>query len=414
MISSTPEVPIKEFKQWVERETANVLQPFNGQSEKLIGKIKERLGDVREACEKLAEEASKELERGQAVRKAKVTEKLSKYFLKQIDKIAFPTRMSFSELDGLNRALGKTLFSIARERNVWFPRISPVFIITRKRFDFAFTRLAGAVSELGSFLASDYSKARVLESLLSETEEIMRLADDLEEQAQQKVSSEENIQSFQRKIEETEQNIESIRNSAALGGLAEANLAIQQLQGRVKYDLRHLQKPLTKFANMTRDPAYALTSVEAEKLTQYLENPFTALATEENGYPTLKGILKKVERAMDGGRLKLKSSRLRKAQEEVEELLNGNRLESLRQECARALSSSQQLVSSEEAKKAQTRLEELRRNLEELKRGKEAEVVRLDALEKEHEQLLEKTKEQKGKVEKLVFEVLGKRVSIKF
>ncbi len=412
MISSTLEVPIKELKQWVERETVNVLQPFSGQSEKLIVRLKERLGDVREACEKLAEEAGKELEKGQAVRKAKVTEKLSRYFLKQIDKVAFPTRMSFSELDGLNRALGKTLFSIARERNVWFPRISPVFIITRKRFDFAFTRLAGAVTELGSFLSSDYSKARVLESLISETDEIMRLADGLERLVQQKAISEESIQSFQRMIEETERSIDSMRGGAELGSLAEANLAVQQLKGRVKYDLRHLQKPLMKFANM-RDPEHALTSVEAEKLAQYLENPFTALATEENGYPTLKGILKKVGRAMDGERLKLKSSRLKKAQEEVEEILNGNRLESLRQECARALASSQKLVSSEKAKKAQTRLDELRRSLEELKRGEEAEVVRLDALEREHGQLSDKTKEQKGKVERLVFEVLGKRVSIK-
>lgn len=414
IISATVEIQIKEFKPWLERETANILQPLNKQGKKLLDKVKERLSDAREACWKLAEEANREIERGKAVRKTKVTEKLSRFFLKQIDKIAFPDNMSFSELDKLQKDLEKMFSSIARERNAWFPRISPSFIIARKRVDFAFSRLAGSISELGAFLSGDYSKAKVVEELFLETEEMIRLLDKLSKYEGRRVSVKEKIQFLQKKIEESGKSIESVRSSAELDDLAEMNRKIQQLRKQVKYDLRRLQKPFMKFANLTRGPRYALSSEEAEKLSQYLEDPFIALATEEPGYPMLKSILRKIERAMDDGKLKLKSSRLRKGREEINVILNKNKLDDLHQKCAHAFSSSQQLVSSKETQVLQRKSKQLQRRLEELRRRKKAAEARLDALEGNCEQLLGKVEERKESLEGLVFEVLGESVSVKF
>ena len=412
IISTTREIQIKEFKPWLEKETDNALQPLNEQGKKLADKMKERLDDTRENCEKLAEEGKKGIERGKAVRKAKVTEKLSRHFLKQIDKITFPEKMSYSELDTLHKELEKVFSSIARERNAWFPRISPSFIIARKRVDFAFSRLAGSISDLGSFLSSNYSKARVVEKLFLENDEVMRLLDELDKYKGRKTGIEEKVQALQKKIEENERNIKSITSSAELGDLAEMKQKIQQLRKQVKYDLRHFQKPFLKFANLTRGPGYALTSEEAEKLSQYLEDPFIALATEEPDYPTLKSILKKIKRAMDEGKLKLKSSRLRKSQEEINAILNKNTLDDLYQNCAHVFSLNQQMFSSEETQMAQRKVRQLQRSLEELQRRKEAAAVRLDALKEEHGQLLEKVEEQKGLLEKLVYEVLEERVNL--
>ena len=316
---------IKVFKPWLEKETKNLLKPLNLQSEKLLTKAKERLKDVRETCVKLADEGNKEIERGKAVRKAKVTQKLSRYFLKKIDKVVFPEQMSFSELDKLHKDLEKTFSSIARERNAWFPRISPLFIIARKKVDFAFSRLAGSISELGTFLSYDYSKARVVEELFLETEEMARLLNELSKNEGRKTAIQEEKQRLQKEIEEGEQNIETTKSSAELDDLAETNQRIQQLKKQVRHNLRHLQKPLLKFANLARGPKHALTAEEAEKLDNYLKDPFIALATEKTGYQTLKSILKKVKRAMDDGELKLKSSRLRKGREEINAISNKNK-----------------------------------------------------------------------------------------
>jgi len=414
-IISTPlKIQTKELKSWLERETTSILRPLNEEGKKSVGKIKERLKDTRETCEKLAEEGKKGIERRKAVRKAKVTEKLSKYFLKQIDKIAFPEELSFKKLDTLHKDLEKLFSSIARERNIWFPRISPLFIIARKRVDFAFSRLAGSISELSGFLSGNYSKARIVEELFLETDEMLRLLDELSKYEGRKVGIQEKLQSFQKKIEENKQTIESIKDSVELGDLAEMNLRIQQLRKQVNYDFRHFRKPFLKFANLTRGPGYALTSEEAEKLSKYLEDPFIAFATEEHGYPIVKNILKKIKRAMDEGKLKLKSSRLRKGREEINAILNKNTLDNLHQNCTHAFSLNRQLLSSEETQVAQSKIKQLQRRFKELRRRKKAFAVKLDALEREHDQLLKKVEEQKGTLEKLVYEALEKRVNLDF
>jgi len=414
MVTRNLEMQIKEFKPWLEKETENLLQPLNEQGKKIVTKVEERLSDARETCEKLVEEGSKETERGKAIRKAKVTQKLSRYFLKQIDKIVFPEKLSFNELDKLHKDLEKMFSSIARERNAWFPRISPLFIIARKRVDFAFSRLAGSISELGTFLSDDYSKARVAEKLFLETEETLKLLNELGKYEKHKAIIEKKKQNLQKKIENGERNLDATKSSTELDNLSEINQKIQQLKKQVRYNLRHLQKPFLKFANLARGPGHALTAEEVEKLNHYLKDPFFALVTEKTGYPVLKSILKKIERAIDDGKLKLKSSRLRKGREEINAILNKNKLDSLHQNCTHAFSLENQIISSEETQVAKMKLKQLERKLGELQKRKEIVVARFDALEREHTQLLEKIREQKMMLEKSVFEVLEKRVNLEF
>lgn len=408
------DVQIKEFKSWLESETTDILKPLNEECRKIVDKVKERLEDAHDVCEKLAEEASRQIEKGKAVRKAKVTEKLSRYFLKQIDKVVFQDEMSFSNVDKLYKELQRTFSVIVRERNTWFPRISPLFIIARKKVDFAFSRLAGSISDLDAFLSKEYLKAQAVEELFSETDEITRLLDDLARYEKRIATIKEKLKILQRRIEERERKIESTKCSGDLDDLAEISQRIQKLKKQLKYDLRHLEKPLLKFANLTRTPGFALNSEEVEKLSQCLEDPFLALATEKPSCPILKGILKKVERAMDEGKLKLKSSRLRKAREEIEAILNQNELDNIQKNCIQAFSLNKQLTSSEETQIARKRIEQSRRRLEVLRKRKEAAAARLEILEKEHKKLHEKAEKQKSMLEKSVNEALAKRVNLQF
>ncbi len=413
MISETLETKIEEFKPWLEKETVRLLTPINAQAKKMLDRIREKLKEARAACEKLAEEAKKEAERGKAVRKAKVTEKLTRHFLKQIDSVVFPNRISSSELERFQSDLEKAFSSIARERSIWFPRISPLFILARRRVDFEFTRLAGPITELRSFLSEGYSKAKAMEELSAKTNEVIRSLSDVGVYERQRTDVEDKTRFLQEQIEASKTDLESTKRSAELGDLAEINQKIQQLRKQVEHELRHLQKPFVKFVNLTRETGVALPSEELQKLCQYLEDPLAAFATEEPGYPKLRSILAKVGQVMNEGKLKLKGSRLRRGQQEIDEITGKDRLGSLHKECARAFSSYQQLLSSKETEAAQSRSEQLRRRLEDLWRQKEAAEARLSALEEGQGQLLVRADEQKRTLEKLARETLGKRVVLR-
>lgn len=275
------------------------------------------------------------------------------------------------------------------------------------------SRLAGSVSELDAFLSHEYQKVKVVEELYLGIDELARLKNEIDKYGNRKATMQEKMQAIQQRIEKDRQAVESIKKSEKLGDLEDLKQKVQQRRHQVQYYLRHLEKPFMKFRNLAGGPGYSLFKEEVEKLEQYLKDPFIALATETQGFPVLKSILKKVAVAMNAGKLKLKSSRLKKAQEKIDEIVNKNALDDLRLECEHIFSLTQKLVSSEETLWAEKRLKQLEQRLGVLQRRKKAADIRLDALEREHKQLLNKVEQRKSELEETVVDILGKQVSIK-
>ena len=61
VVISTREIQIEEFKPWLEKEVIAILKPLNDQGARIIDKLREKLSDIRESWEKLAEEGNREL-----------------------------------------------------------------------------------------------------------------------------------------------------------------------------------------------------------------------------------------------------------------------------------------------------------------------------------------------------------------
>lgn len=279
--------------------------------------------------------------------------------------------------------------------------------------DFAVTRLTSPIAELRSFLSGPYAKARIVEELFLKADEMGRLLNEMTEYERRKADVKERLQRLEKQIEEGERSVASIKDSAELDHLASARQKTQQLRRQVKHELRHLRKPFIKFAKLARASGYALSSGEIEKFNQYLKDPFTALATEEQGYPKLKSILRRVGQAIDEGKLRLKGSRLKKGREEIDEILNKNKLDHLHRDSTQTLSSIQQLLSSKETQTAQSRSKQVLEKLEELRKQREMVRARVDELDKEHEQSSERVDEQKAALEKIVYETFARHIDLK-
>ena len=138
-----------------------------------------------------------------------------------------------------------------------------------------------------------------------------------------------------------------------------------------------------------------------------------ALATEKSGYPVLKDILEKIKRAMVEMKLKLKSSRSRKAHLSIQAILNSDSLGSLYRESTQALLLEQRLRSSAETKMTESKLAQLTRKLAEYDRRKEAFEARLSSWERDREDLVEKIDQQKKALEEDASQILNKSVQLK-
>jgi len=219
---------------------------------------------------------------------------------------------------------------------------------------------------------------------------------------------------LQQELMKTQQEITGVQNRAELTGLMKAEDRIEELRDNVKHSLRYLQKPFFKLQSLARTGNIAIPVDEAKKLSEYLSDPFEALSTEEEGHPMLKSIMRKVDEAMTQGKLKLKSTRLRKAQEQIDSVLNKASLNTLQKNCMEARSQKNQFLTSSVVAAFKNELAGLQEELRQLQRENELTSSRVKALESEQRKLQEKIENDKKELEKTVFQLTGKRVQVIF
>jgi len=237
---------------------------------------------------------------------------------------------------------------------------------------------------------------------------------ELDEVERHKKKTELRKEVLETRITENQQKITAIQGQNEIVELAQINEKVEELKKEVKRSLRHLQKPFLKFQSLVQSPSYNLFLDETKKLDEYLNNPFNALATEEEGYPMLKRILQKMDDAIAQGKLKLKKSRLRKAKDQIDNILHKNPLLSLHQSCKEALSKKQQLSTSGIITKSRNELTQLQKNLRDWKKRKELLDSRGAVLERQTKEALEKVEDQKKELEKIVLQLVDKKVQVLF
>jgi hypothetical protein len=119
-----------------------------------------------------------------------------------------------------------------------------------------------------------------------------------------------------------------------------------------------------------------------------------------------------LDEANSQGKLKLKMSRLRKAQEQIDATLHKDTLISLQQSCKEVFSHRQQLLASEAIATFQKETEQVQENLREMQKQKNLVDSRNAFLETEQKKTLEKIENQKTELEKVILKLSNKNVNI--
>jgi len=414
-MSQASQIPLSNLKEWIQKETAQTIEPLKSKGESLLKEIRERLDEAIKASEKLTEKSEKEIQRGspKTYRRAKLANKFARNLAETMKRVVVPDQLSYANLQTLYINLEKMQATVDQERRMWYHFISPYFILDRRWLDAHLKRTADVLSELRNFLTQKYAKAKTSDDALAEVDKLLQSLTEAEE-SETRIKQVELREGFlENKLAENQQKTTLIQGKAELAELVKTNEKAEELRESVKLNLRHLQKPFFKLQSLARSAEVTLPLDEAKKLSDYLNDPFEALATEEEGHPMLKRILRRVDDAIDQGKLKLKSSRLRKAQEQINNILNGNVLFPLQQSCVEAHALKKELLTSETVASSQNELAQLQNEKTELQRRAELATSRKAALINERERLRERVEQQKRELEKMVFQLTNKTVQIK-
>jgi hypothetical protein len=188
---------------------------------------------------------------------------------------------------------------------------------------------------------------------------------------------------------------------------------IEKLNKQLKQALRHLQKPFKKMRALALYRGGAgLTPDEREKLSVYLQKPFKALSTEQSGYPLLKQILEKMQRLINEGKLKLKSDKKRKAEQDVDAILKRDSLAKIYAQCAEVATKEMEILNSEKMAETRRSLTTFQEHTKQLK-AKQTRIEAHEAVKKRaYNDIVNKIKSHKNTIEKNVHTSLNQKIQI--
>ena len=403
---------VQEFREWFQKETASIIKPLDEEANGLIEDVRKKIRQVQESCEGLIKECEREIEKGKSYRRARAARKLAQLFIDTLNNVHFPEAASYRVTETVAKDLKRALSTIERERNLWFPRISPLFIMARRKIDVFLSRLFESVGKLESFTSEKYTKAKSIIECLVAADSITELQNELLKTEKEKNETESAIFSVDRRIEGTKQSILAIQQKDEVKALMAINRQAKELDRKIKRELQYLQKPFVKLKNLYHSGAMSVPTEEIEKINEYLARPFSTLAKEEQGYPVCKKILQRVNEAINQEKLKIKTSRQKKALDQIEVILKSDGLLDLQRQCKQLHQQRKQLLVTGSIAELRNQTINLKTGLKELERQKEHLVSRLSNLQNSLKEKKDKLETRRKELEKATLDITRKTVRL--
>ncbi|MGQ9530994.1 MAG: hypothetical protein ACUVQX_06205 [Candidatus Bathycorpusculaceae bacterium] len=403
------------IKGWLEKETSSIFIPVHAKAQKLLDEMRKSLESLVESSKMLFDNSSKEIEKRnmKTYGRARALNKLSRLFLDRMRQIEVPEKVSYDAFKDFVQETQRAFLVTEVDIRNWFPRISPFFILDRRKFLTVFERAKASLKELNDFLTKEYVKTKSLEETFQLIDKLQALEEQLAKLSEQRKKVEAEKASVEKEISEIQGEIVELKSRGGISQLTRLDSEIEALSIELKRNLQHLQKPFIKLQSLAlHGEGSGLTPEEINKLNQYLANPLEAFSTEEAGYPLLRQILQKLARSMADGKLKLKPDKMRKAEQAINSIVEKNSLASLHQKCVNMIVQKRQLSSSTEVKETRIGLSKLQEHIEKLEQKRRTIESEESMLEQTFNDTLEKIKNHKSQIERNIWDFAGRKVHI--
>ncbi len=373
------------------------------------------LQTVADISKQLFDTSSKEIEKRnmKVYNRARALNKLARLFLDRLKKLNPPEQVSYDSLSRYVQETQKVLLVTDIDIKNWFPRISPFFIMDRRKFLAVYERAKQAYNALNDYVTKEYVKTKTLEEALQQINELQNVEKQLSVLGEDKENIKNERMPIEQEIAALEEKINELKCKGPINKLNLVNCEIESLSNELKHALRHLQKPFIKMqALATGGGGGGITPDELNKINQYLETSFDALVSEKAGYPLLREILQKLEGLMAEDKLKLKPDKARKAEQSVNEILHKDSLANLQLRCIEMATNRDQLVASSKMDEIKQNISQFQEQVDLLKARKTSVETHETVKENAYKEAVDKISNLKRTIERNVCSSIDKKIQI--
>ena len=404
-----------DAKRWLENQTSAVLNPVHAQAKKLRDDMNLQIQAITEVSKLLFDVSSKEIERRnmKIYNRARALNKLARLFLDRFKKLLPPDQVSYDSMSRYAQDIQKVFLVTDIDVKNWFPRISPFFIMDRRKFLQVYEKARQVYNAMNDYLTKEYVKTKTLEEALLQLNELQNIEKQLATLQEDKEHIKNERIPLEQEIADLEQKITSIKTAGPIDKLNLVNAEIENLSNELKNVLRHLQKPFIKMqALATSGGGGGITPDELQKINQYLDAPFDALVQEKQGYPVLKEILGKLEVMMAKDTLKLKPDKQRKAEQLSADILRNDSLAKLQIRCQEMATNRDHLLASAKMDEIKQNLAQYQEQLDQLKARRTSLETHETVKANSYKETVDKLSNLKRAIERNVASALNKKIQI--
>jgi hypothetical protein len=368
-----------------------------------------------DVSKQLQDVSNKEIEKRnmKVYNRARALNKLAKVFLERLKKLTPPVQISYDSMNAYVQETQKLLLVTDIDIKNWFPHISPFFIMDRRKAQAVYDKAKQVYNSLNDFVTKEYVKTKALEEALKQLNELQSDEQRLLSIQEDKDKTKNERLPIEQEIAELEKKVTELQSQGPIDKLNMISGEIEKLNNELKETLRHFQKPFVKMqALATSGGGGGVTPDELQKINMYLDNPFEALAEEQQGYPVLKEILEKLEGMLDKDTLKLKPDKARKAKDAINDFLHKNLLDSIQIRCKEMAQNRNHLLSSSKLDETNRSLAQCQEQLVQLKARKTSVETHETVKANSYQATMEEMNNKKRLIEKNILSALGKKVQI--
>ena len=408
--SSTP-----ELKRWLDDQTKSILTPVHAEAKQLRDDMNDAMQNIADISKTLFDTSSHEIERRnmKVYNRARALNKLARLWIDRLKKLMPPEQISYDTVNRYTQETQKVFMVTDIDIKNWFPRISPFFIMDRRKFLATYERAKQTYTVLNEFVTKEYVKTKTLEETLQLINELQNSERQSVELGAEKNQIQNERVPLETEIAELEQKITELKCKGPIDKLNLVNAEIDALTNELKNTLRHLQKPFIKMqALATGGGGGGITPDQLKVINDYFDKPFEALVGEKNGFPNLREVLQKTQTLIAEDTLKLKPEKARKAEQTITELLNQDVLVKLQMRCVEMATNKEQLCASTKMDEIKQQLIQFQDQVNQLKARKASVETHEAVKENAQKDTLDKINNLKRTIEKNVYASIDKKIQI--
>ena len=226
----------------------------------------------------------------------------------------------------------------ARMRDRWLGYIRPYYILDMMSLNASIEKFRRLADQTWGIFGKEGGLLRRLEEIHDRIEKIEELEKSLQEQLDERDRAIDEVNILDPQISETERLVESLASNPKIAELKKIDSRLKEIRAEVLASgFRRLGRPLRKLEAMAGRGEYPLAPEVRQNLSEYLKRPFTTFIHEEEGYPSLKSVLRNLQQAVERKKLLLKQREERKVLERIDGVAEKNVLEGMHREATTLL-----------------------------------------------------------------------------